>query len=146
MALLKTLLGLTLVVTPALSAITKRQVNASSIAPPVASTKNGTYYGKYESEWNTDAFLGVPYAQPPVGPLRFHVPMPLNSSWQGSRNATEYGYECIGYGMDTWSQGNYVSEDCLTLNVIRSRGSGDSLPVLVSIDFHILLFSPTRMC
>lgn len=35
--------------------------------------------------------------------------------------------------MDTWSQGNYVSEDCLTLNVIRSTGSGQGLPVLVWI-------------
>lgn len=74
----------------------------------------------------------MPYAQPPTGPLRFHVPVPLNNSWTGMRNATEYGPECIGYGLDTESQGNYVSEDCLTINVVRSRGSGEGLPVVVN--------------
>lgn len=99
---------------------------------PVATVKNGTYVGRYAAQWNTDYFLGMPYAQPPTGPLRFHVPVSLNSSWSGSKNATEYGPECIGYGLDTESQGNYVSEDCLTINVVRSRGSGEGLPVLVS--------------
>lgn len=105
-------------------------VNAANA--PVAKVKNGTYVGRYAAEWNTDYFLGMPYAQPPTGSLRFHVPVPLNSSWAGSKNATEYGPECIGYGLDTESQGNYVSEDCLTINVVRSRGSGQSLPVVVS--------------
>jgi len=35
--------------------------------------------------------------------------------------------------LDTESQGNYVSEDCLTINVVRSHGSGDNLPVVVWI-------------
>jgi carboxylesterase type B len=127
------LFALIVLVSPVWSAVTKRQANASSTLPPVATTKNGTYVGRYEPTWDTDYFLGMPYAQPPVGPLRFHVPMPLTTSWSGQRNATQYGYECFGYGLDTESQGNYVSEDCLTLNVVRSRGSGDNLPVLVSI-------------
>ncbi|KAK4626929.1 Lipase 4 [Fulvia fulva] len=101
--------------------------------PPTATVRNGTYYGYHAPAYGTDNFLGIPYAQPPVGDLRFRVPQPLNSSWSDLRNATEYGYQCIGYGKDTWSQGNYVDEDCLTLNVIRSRGAGDALPVLVWI-------------
>lgn len=102
---------------------------------PTVSVKNGSYYGVYNPTYNTEHFLGMPFAQPPVGDLRFRVPQPLNTSWSDSKNATEYGYECIGYGRDTWSQGNYVSEDCLTLNVVRSRGSHKSgkLPVLVWI-------------
>ena len=105
-------------------------VNAANA--PVAKVKNGTYVGQYATEWNTDYFLGMRYAQPPIGPLRFHTPVSLNSSWTGSKNATQYGYECYGYGFDTVSQGNYVSEDCLTINVVRSRGSGEGLPVVVS--------------
>jgi hypothetical protein len=105
-------------------------VNAANA--PVAKVKNGTYVGRYAAEWNTDYFLGMRYAQPPLGSLRFHTPVSLNSSWPGSRNATQYGYECYGYGFDTVSQGNYVSEDCLTINVVRSRGSGEGLPVVVS--------------
>lgn len=100
---------------------------------PSAITRNGTLVGRYEAAYDTDYFLGIPYAQPPVGDLRFRTPQSLNESWSGTRNATEYSPQCIGYGMDTWSQGNYVSEDCLTLNVIRTSGasSEDKLPVLV---------------
>lgn len=47
-------------------------------------------------------------------------------------NATEYSPEYIAYGLDTASHGNCVSEDCLTINIIRSRGSGEDLPILVS--------------
>lgn len=102
---------------------------------PTATTKNGTYVGRYEPAYDTDYFLGMPFAQPPVGDLRFRNPRSLNESWSDTRNATEYSPQCIGYGMDTWSQGNYVSEDCLTLNVVRSgdTGESDSLPVLVWI-------------
>ena len=114
------------------AAIVKRQ-NASS--PPTAETLNGTYEGYYAPAYGTDNFLGIPYAQAPVGPLRFHTPLSINSSFSGVRNATVYGPECVGYGLDTESQGNYVSEDCLTLNVIRSHGSGDNLPVVVCIQF-----------
>jgi carboxylesterase type B len=100
---------------------------------PSAVTRNGTLVGRYEPAYDTDYFLGIPYAQPPVGDLRFRTPRSLNESWIGTRNATEYSPQCIGYGMDTWSQGNYVSEDCLTLNVVRTAGAseGDKLPVLV---------------
>lgn len=101
-------------------------------AAPVATVRNGTYEGRFEPTYGTEYFLGMPYAQPPVKDLRFRVPASLNASWSGTRNATEFGYQCIGYGRDTWSQGNYVSEDCLTLNVVKSRGSGEGLPVLVS--------------
>lgn len=98
---------------------------------PTAIVKNGTYYGYYAPQYGTDNFLGMPYAQPPVGNLRYRVPQPLNTTWNGARNATEYGPECFGYGLDTESQGNYVSEDCLTINVVRPHGTkaGDNLPV-----------------
>lgn len=47
---------------------------------------------------------------------------------------TEYSPECIGYGSDDWVLGNIVSEDCLTLNVIRPTGyEHQQLPVGVWI-------------
>ncbi|KAK5715926.1 hypothetical protein LTR15_009751 [Elasticomyces elasticus] len=104
------------------AAVTRRQYGHSA---PTAVTKNGTYVGRYEPAYDTDYFLGMPYAQPPVGPLRFHTPVSLNSSWSGTRNATEYGPECFGYGLDTVSQGNYVSEDCLTSGLVMG-GSADN--------------------
>ncbi|TVY88790.1 Lipase [Lachnellula willkommii] len=97
---------------------------------PSATVENGTYIGKYVPEWQQDQFLGIPFAIPPLGPLRFAWPLSLNSSFAGGRNATRYGYSCMQYGSNF-----SLSEDCLTLNVIRPSGttSDDKLPVLVWI-------------
>lgn len=98
---------------------------------PTAKIANGTYLGLYNKEYSQDFFLGVPYAKPPVGDLRFKGPQALTQSFDGYRNATEYGWMCIGYGSDTSNLGSPVSEDCLTLNVVRPSGvkPGDDLPV-----------------
>jgi len=66
---------------------------------PTAKTLNGTYLGTHNSQYNVDAFLGVPYAQAPVQYLRYRQPQPLNSSWTGLKNATAYGNQCVGYGV-----------------------------------------------
>ncbi|TAQ86582.1 hypothetical protein B7494_g5091 [Chlorociboria aeruginascens] len=102
---------------------------------PTVQVLNGTYTGVFNPSYNQDMFLGMPYAQPPIGEYRLAVPKSLNSSWEGTRNATEYSPECIGYGSDDWVLGNYVSEDCLTINVIRPKGVtiNGSLPVAVWI-------------
>ena len=71
----------------------------------------------------------MPYAQPPVGDLRFRVPRHLNSSWEGVREATSYSAACIGYGGDEVHY-RELSEDCLYLNVIRpARRGSEKLPV-----------------
>lgn len=94
---------------------------------------NGTYYGTSNDYYAQEFFLGIPYAQPPTGSLRFAAPQPLNSSFEEPRSATEFGHMCIGYGSDTSSLGNPVSEDCLTINIVRPAGTspGDDLPVAV---------------
>ena len=77
-------------------------------------------------------FLGIPYAQPPLGPLRLTIPQSLNSSFSGTKSATAYFPECVGYGGD--DIGYKLSEDCLALNVIRPANySGQQLPVAVWI-------------
>ncbi|KAL1964878.1 hypothetical protein VTN77DRAFT_6231 [Rasamsonia byssochlamydoides] len=96
---------------------------------PTVTVLNGTYVGRYLPGWDQDAFLGIPFAQPPVGPLRFRWPQSLNTFWSGVRNATEYGYSCYQYGSNF-----SLSEDCLTLNVVRPSGCENTkLPVLVWI-------------
>lgn len=100
---------------------------------PVARTCNGTYTGIHSPSCNQDFFLGVPYAQPPVGDLRFRNPRPLTSSWNDFRRADTYSPACVGYGP---SQAGYdLSEDCLYLNIIRPAGvsAGADLPVVVWI-------------
>ncbi|HEY1629817.1 MAG TPA: carboxylesterase family protein [Rhizomicrobium sp.] len=65
-------------------------------------------------------FKGIPYAQPPVGALRWKAPSPL-PRWSGVKTAVEYGPECIQpkstlssiYASDPAP----MSEDCLTLNI-----------------------------
>lgn len=89
--------------------------NISSIAPTVT-VANGTYVGKYVSEWEQDQFLGIPYAQPPLGNLRFAWPKSLDTSFNESRSATEYGFSCYQYGT-TFN----LSEDCLNLNGMSVR-------------------------
>lgn len=66
---------------------------------PVAATLNGSYYGTHSAHYSQDFFFGIPFVQPPIGQLRYRAPQPLNKSWVGTRNATEIGYECIGYGV-----------------------------------------------
>ncbi|KAH7401049.1 Alpha/Beta hydrolase protein [Phaeosphaeria sp. MPI-PUGE-AT-0046c] len=97
-------------------------------AAPKVHIKNGSYVGVHSSEYNQDYFLGVPFAQPPVGNLRYRNPVGLNQSWTDVRPATAYSTECYGYGSDQW---NYrVSEDCLYLNVVRPAGyENETLPV-----------------
>lgn len=102
---------------------------------PIAHTRNGTYSGVHNSVYSQDLFLGVPYAQPPVGSLRFAPPQSLNTTWAGHRAVTELGPSCMGYGEDTeYEARNYTSEDCLSVNIVRPAGTPVSpLPVAVFI-------------
>jgi para-nitrobenzyl esterase len=77
------------------------------------------------------SFLGIPYAEPPVGALRFAAPQP-SAPWQGVRDATRFGKSCMQASgvvspMD-------MSEDCLTLNVFAPAAAPAApLPVMVFI-------------
>lgn len=86
----------------ALVACTFSALRAS--AAPTVQVLNGTYVGTYSPEYNQDFFLGMPYSQPPVEDLRFRTPQSLNTSWTGTKNATEYSPECYGYGVSTWKR------------------------------------------
>ncbi|KAJ8723138.1 hypothetical protein PYW08_003050 [Mythimna loreyi] len=61
------------------------------------------------------SFKGIPYAQPPVGDLRFKAPQPPKP-WEGVRAAKEFGPKCYQNDMFT-NTGKIGSEDCLYLNV-----------------------------
>lgn len=109
------------------------QVAAVTSAFPTVSIQNGTLRGFEQREFSTENFLGIPYAQPPIQTLRFRHPQAIRVPWTKVRNATDFGDACPGYG--GFSANMTMSEDCLTLNVLRPSGidSQDSLPVLVWI-------------
>jgi carboxylesterase type B len=89
-----------------------RQIRVpNAAAAPTVRVLNGTYAGKYLPSYHQDAFLGIPFAQPPLGDLRFRWPRELNLSWNAVRTATEYGFSCYQYNSRT-----DLNEDCLTLN------------------------------
>ncbi|ETN45761.1 uncharacterized protein HMPREF1541_09594 [Cyphellophora europaea CBS 101466] len=97
---------------------------------PLVTVKNGTYAGVHSSTYDQDFFLGIPFAEPPIGDRRFANPAPLaEESWDGTRDATTYSPFCVGYG---WASAGYeLSEDCLYLNIIRPANVEGPLPLAV---------------
>ncbi|WP_177242687.1 carboxylesterase/lipase family protein [Amycolatopsis marina] len=75
------------------------------------------------------SFLGIPYAAPPVGPLRWRTPRAA-SAWKGIRDATQPGAPCPQLSGLPEPAGN---EDCLYVNVTTPRRATGKLPVLVFV-------------
>ncbi|GAB0100707.1 hypothetical protein DMENIID0001_167900 [Sergentomyia squamirostris] len=78
------------------------------------------------------AFMGVPYAEPPLGPLRFSNPVP-KKSWEGFLKVTGNSDNCLQYDYLFKGKESIGSEDCLYLNVYVPQvpKSQDPLPVMV---------------
>lgn len=79
-------------------------------------------------------FQGIPYAQPPVGPLRWRPPQQVRA-WSGIRPATQFGHDCMQLPTpgDAAPLRTRPSEDCLYLNVWAPPPAPRPLPVLVWI-------------
>ena len=102
----------------------------------VVTTAQGAIRG--ERRHGACAWKGIPFAEPPVGPLRFRAPQPPRP-WQGERDGTRYG------AVATQSRDPRVamlsgltdkmetSEDCLYLNVFSPAADGARRPVVVWI-------------
>ncbi len=77
------------------------------------------------------AFKGIPYAAPPVGPLRWKSPQPVQA-WEGIRDHTRFGFRCLTALQHDPEPGPPRSEDCLSLNVwTPAQSDGDKRPVIV---------------
>nr|XP_056722784.1 cholinesterase-like [Euleptes europaea] len=90
----------------------------------VVVTSSGPIQGKHLPAGSkaVTAYLGIPYAEAPVGKLRFQKPVP-HEPWSHILEATNYGKSCpqivlSGYAdAETWTANTPCSEDCLFLNV-----------------------------
>ncbi len=94
-----------------------------------------TQYGVLQGfeEDGVKKFLGVPFAQPPVGELRWKAPQPVQS-WEGVRQAKQFGDDPMQPNIfgDMSFRGPGRSEDCLYLNIWTTAATtADALPVLI---------------
>ena len=98
------------------------------------STNNGVLQGALSADGKVKSFKDVPYAAPPIGPLRWKPPQPP-ASWTGVRQATDFGPRCMQGPIfpDMVFRDSGPSEDCLSLNIWTPAARSAPLPVMVWI-------------
>lgn len=111
--------------------------------PAQVQTKYGTVIGVEDARSATVHWLGIPFAKPPVGALRWRAPVEPDA-WTQPRHADTFGAACIqngriyGPGQNNTYDATIASslntpvgsEDCLTLNIWRPDNSQTNLPVI----------------
>ena len=112
--------------------------------PLVVHTRKGKVRGKTMTATTgkeVDAWFGIPYAQKPLGPLRFRHPRPAER-WSGILNATTLPNSCVQIldtvfgdfaGATMWNPNTPLSEDCLYVNVVAPRPRPTNAAVMVWI-------------
>ncbi|KAH9475727.1 Lipase 3 [Psilocybe cubensis] len=113
---------------------------------PVVKLNYGSFQGQVSG--NVETFLGMPFAAPPIGNLRFAPPQPP-VKFKGIRQASNFGAACFQQSTNASALGPLaaiineliangspgpavVSEDCLFINVVKPANipPGKTLPVL----------------
>ena len=116
-----------------LSAFFAMPSSAADRPAPLVQTTEGPVHGFTSNGMNQ--FLGIPYAMPPVGPLRWQPPKP-HAAWTEPLAASAFGKTCSQITeLGVFAGPVSVSEDCLFLNVFTpstaTKPGGKKLPVLV---------------
>lgn len=129
-------------------------LNNGGARAPIIQTTHGKIKGKHvpahvnprsknRSPIYVETFQGVPFAEPPVGDLRFAAPMDTNP-WDATLDTSEYKPACLQLDDETFGtkfrpatmwNSKQKSEDCLYLNIWRPKGTTENhrLPVMVWI-------------
>ena len=126
--------------------VSAQKPHPPSPAGPVVHLASGALLGRQQG--NISVFQGIPFAAPPLGPLRWREPQPV-APWKGIRDATQPSRPCsqslegvdsviaplaAAYGVTYLPQQLDPSEDCLYLNVWSAQlHAGANLPVMVWI-------------
>lgn len=111
------------------------RVRAESPRTLQVRTTSGLVEGMISADGTVRSFKGIPFAAPPVGPLRWRPPQPV-ASWTGVRNASDFAPRPMQGRIfnDMVFRDNGPSEDCLYLNVWEpANPSSSKLPVMVWI-------------
>lgn len=110
----------------------KTTSNIKAVIDPIK-LESGLISGKTIGETGKEvrAYLGIPYAAPPIGDLRWKPPQPV-ATWSGVRDCTQYSKSAVQEGsggpFDFYPQ----DEDCLYLNVVTpAKNANEKLPVMV---------------
>ena len=101
--------------------------------PVQVTTANGIIEGEFDIKTNIQSFKGIPFAQPPVGNLRWKAPQPV-TNWTGVKQTKKFGPRAVQSNIfgDMGFRSDGISEDCLYLNVWSpAKSSDEKLPVLV---------------
>jgi len=114
---------------------------AAVLTDPIVDTVNGRVMGKvsHVEGKQVEEYLGIPFAAPPVGELRWRKPVPAEP-WTGVLNATQYSPHCthlLAFGYPVIGLSGENGEDCLYINIWVPDGvsaiEGRKLPVMFFI-------------
>ena len=118
----------------AVASLTAAPAFAEQPAPLDVVIDSGRIRGALEA--GVKSWKGIPFATPPVGPLRWRAPEPV-ARWAGVKDATAYGHDCmqLPFPSDAAPLGTEPAEDCLVINVWAPEKAtrGRKLPVIVWI-------------
>jgi para-nitrobenzyl esterase len=105
-------------------------VPAAAQTSPIVQTDRGKVAGAVSD--GVASWKGIPFAQPPVGALRWRAPQPAQR-WSGVRQATAYSHDCMQkpFPSDAAPLGTEPAEDCLYANVWKPAGAARKMPVMV---------------
>lgn len=110
-----------------------QQAENQNAFPVQLTIANGTIEGEFDIKTNIQSFKGIPFAQPPVGDLRWKAPQPV-TNWNGVKQTKKFGPRAIQSNVfgDMGFRSDGMSEDCLYLNVWSpAKSANEKLPVLV---------------